>query len=321
MVVKPTISGGGFRTARYEAHEHERARQHVAELVGSGRTAMVQPYQEAVDAEGEVGLIFLGGTFSHAIHKGPMIRRGVGAVDSLIDNQVVAPVRPSAAQLELGRLAVGAAEGLLGPTTYARVDVVPTAGGAPPSLSSNSWTRCCSSPSIPLRRGASPRSSRPRRLRAPSRTRSGGGSAALGQSHRCVRLEHPEAEALLDVQPHDVGIVVQVADGEILAAVEDEVAATEAQHDTAVHAGRPHQWPAEDLAQVVEQQVPPVLGGLDNAGVDLRPMARPYGPPMPARRSTSTAWATTLGYCSMSSENPIGACELHSVMPSMPASA
>ncbi len=134
MVVKPTISGGGFRTARYEAHEHERARQHVAELVGSGRTAMVQPYQEAVDAEGEVGLIFLGGAFSHAIHKGPMIRRGVGAVDSLIDNQVVAPVRPSAAQLELGRLAVGAAEGLLGPTTYARVDVVTTAGGAPALL-------------------------------------------------------------------------------------------------------------------------------------------------------------------------------------------
>jgi glutathione synthase/RimK-type ligase-like ATP-grasp enzyme len=134
VVVKPTISGGGYRTARYEAHEHERALQHVAELVGSGRTAMVQPYQEAVDAEGEVGLVFLGGAYSHAIHKGPMIRRGVGAVDSLIENQVVAPVRPSAAQLELGQLAVGAAERLVGPTTYARVDVVPSAGGAPALL-------------------------------------------------------------------------------------------------------------------------------------------------------------------------------------------
>ena len=134
VVVKPSISGGGFRTARYEAHEHERAREHVAELVRTGRKAMVQPYQGAVDTEGEVGLVFLGGAFSHAIHKGPMIRRGVGALDSLIDNLVVAPTLPSAAQLELGRLAVGAAEGLLGPTTYARVDIVRTAGGAPAVL-------------------------------------------------------------------------------------------------------------------------------------------------------------------------------------------
>ena len=53
-----------------------------------------------------------------------MIRRGVGPLDSLIDNQVVAPAAASAAQLELGRLAVAAAEELLGPTTYARVDMV-----------------------------------------------------------------------------------------------------------------------------------------------------------------------------------------------------
>ena len=134
VVVKPSISGGGFRTARYQAHEHERAREHVAELVRSGRTAMVQPYQEAVDTEGEVGLIFLGGAFSHAIHKGPMIRRGAGALDSLIDNQVVTPVSPSEAQLELGRVALGAAEALFGPSTYARVDTVTGAGGVPALL-------------------------------------------------------------------------------------------------------------------------------------------------------------------------------------------
>jgi glutathione synthase/RimK-type ligase-like ATP-grasp enzyme len=134
VVVKPSISGGGFRTARYEVHEHEQAREHVAELVRSGRTAMVQPYQETVDTEGEVGLIFLGGVFSHAIHKGPMIRRGAGALDSLIDNLVVAPVTPTAARLELARAAVAAAEELLGPTTYARVDTVMNGGGAPAVL-------------------------------------------------------------------------------------------------------------------------------------------------------------------------------------------
>jgi hypothetical protein len=131
VVVKPAISGGGHQTARYEAHEHDSARRHVDDLVASGRVAMVQPYQPAVDDEGEVGLIFLGGRFSHAIHKDPMIHRGAGPLDTLIDNQVVVAATPSENQLALGRQAVAAAESLLGPTTYARVDTVRGAGGDP----------------------------------------------------------------------------------------------------------------------------------------------------------------------------------------------
>ena len=130
IVVKPSVSGGGYRTARYEAHEHAAARGHVAELVGSGRTAMVQPYQPAVDVAGEAGLVFLGGSFSHAIHKDPMIRRGVGATDSLIANQVVTAAAATAAQRELGRRALAAAEQILGPTAYARVDIVERDDGA-----------------------------------------------------------------------------------------------------------------------------------------------------------------------------------------------
>jgi hypothetical protein len=71
VVVKPSVSGGGYRTARYEPPEHPAARAHVAELIASERTAMVQPYEPRVDAEGETGLIYIGGTFSHAVHKGP----------------------------------------------------------------------------------------------------------------------------------------------------------------------------------------------------------------------------------------------------------
>ncbi len=129
VVVKPSVSGGGYRTARYEPHEHAAARAHVDELVGSGRVAMIQPYQPAVDETGEAGLVFLGGTFSHAIHKDPMIRRGVGATDSLIANQVVTLATATAAQLAAGRQALAAAEHLLGPTTYARVDIVERADG------------------------------------------------------------------------------------------------------------------------------------------------------------------------------------------------
>jgi hypothetical protein len=131
IVVKPSVSGGGFQTARYLPHEHGLARRHVADLTASGRTAMVQPYQGTVDDVGEVGLIFLGGTFSHAMHKEPMIRRGTGPGPSLIENQVVTPASPSAAQLALGHLAVAAAERLHGPTSYARVDTVEDDDGRP----------------------------------------------------------------------------------------------------------------------------------------------------------------------------------------------
>jgi hypothetical protein len=53
-----------------------------------------------------------------------MIRRGVGPLDNLIDNQVVRAAAASDDQIDLGRRAVAAAEALLGPPTYARVDIV-----------------------------------------------------------------------------------------------------------------------------------------------------------------------------------------------------
>jgi hypothetical protein len=134
IVVKPAVSGGGFQTARYDAHEHDAARAHLSALVAAGRTAMVQPYQSAVDAEGEVGLVFLGGTFSHAIHKDPMIRRGVAAGESLIENQVVTAATPTAGQLAVAHHAVAAAERLHGRTAYARADVVERTDGVPALL-------------------------------------------------------------------------------------------------------------------------------------------------------------------------------------------
>jgi glutathione synthase/RimK-type ligase-like ATP-grasp enzyme len=66
IVVKPSVSGGGNRTARYQPHEHGAARTHVRELNEAARTAMVQPYEPRVDVEGETALVFVGGAFTHA---------------------------------------------------------------------------------------------------------------------------------------------------------------------------------------------------------------------------------------------------------------
>ena len=49
-----------------------------------------------------------------------------------------------------------------------------------------------------------------------------------------------EAEALLQVEVDGFGVVVVVADREVLAGLEQEVAAAQADDDRAAHAGRPH---------------------------------------------------------------------------------
>jgi glutathione synthase/RimK-type ligase-like ATP-grasp enzyme len=134
IVVKPTISGGGFQTARYRAGEHPEALAHIRRLHDAGRDVMVQPYQAAVDAEGEGGLVFLAGTFSHAIRKGPLLRHDAGPRSGLWEFEEISALDPTPSQLATARDALAAAESRLGPTTYARVDLVPLADGTPAVL-------------------------------------------------------------------------------------------------------------------------------------------------------------------------------------------
>ncbi len=100
FVVKPAISGGGFETARYRPEERAAAGAHIERLLASGRTAMLQPYLPSVDAQGEVGLIYLAGRFSHAIHKNPLLQAGVGVQQDLWDRMVIVPTEPHLAQLD-----------------------------------------------------------------------------------------------------------------------------------------------------------------------------------------------------------------------------
>ena len=137
FVVKPTVSGGGFETARYRTGDRDaerEARFHVRRLLSAGRTAMIQPYQAAVDTHGEAGLIFLGGRYSHAIGKGPLLVAGAGPQSHLYQQEQIGALTASASQLEAAHLALAAAEELVGPTTYARVDLVSLHDGAPAVL-------------------------------------------------------------------------------------------------------------------------------------------------------------------------------------------
>lgn len=130
-VVKPTVSAGSKDTVRYAPGEEDRARAHVTMLHDAGRTAMVQPYLEAVDDVGETALLYLGGDFSHAIRKGPLLIPGAGFVEEMFAPEDISPREPSAAERTLADRVVAATPGGTDELLYARVDLLPGPGGQP----------------------------------------------------------------------------------------------------------------------------------------------------------------------------------------------
>lgn len=70
LVVKPTISGGAWRTRRLRRAEVAGEAAFLREVL-SASAAMVQPFLPEILRDGEVSLLFFGGEFSHAVRKRP----------------------------------------------------------------------------------------------------------------------------------------------------------------------------------------------------------------------------------------------------------
>jgi hypothetical protein len=135
-VVKPAVSAGSRDTNRYRAGEHdERAVTHVQELLAAGRTVMVQPYLDAVDTAGETALLFSGGTFSHAIRKGPLLTAAMELVQGAYMPEEIQPREPTAREREVAEQVLDAlvdvAPAGRADLAYARVDLVPGPDGEP----------------------------------------------------------------------------------------------------------------------------------------------------------------------------------------------
>jgi glutathione synthase/RimK-type ligase-like ATP-grasp enzyme len=133
-VVKPTVSAGSRDTARFTGAPGEAARAAalVAQIHAGGRTAMVQPYVASVDERGETALLFFDGAFSHAIHKGPLLRRGEGPTSGFFAPETIQPRAASDAERAVAeRVLAWTAERFGGPLAYARVDLVEDDAGAP----------------------------------------------------------------------------------------------------------------------------------------------------------------------------------------------
>jgi glutathione synthase/RimK-type ligase-like ATP-grasp enzyme len=131
-VVKPSVSAGSRDTARWDTAAA--VLEHVAELTGAGRTAMVQPYLASVDALGETAMLFIGGQFSHAVRKGPLLAAGEGVRQDRNSRGDLRPVVPTAAQLEVAEAVLDAVPALVGvgdSPLYARIDLVEDTDGRP----------------------------------------------------------------------------------------------------------------------------------------------------------------------------------------------
>lgn len=124
IVVKPSVGAGSNGVERPRG-DVDAATRHVASLHADGLSVMIQPYVAAIDTEGETGLVYLAGTFSHAFGKSAILTKPIEWEGGLYAEETVEPRRASADQLAVGNLVMSQ----LPATAYARIDLLPTRSG------------------------------------------------------------------------------------------------------------------------------------------------------------------------------------------------
>jgi hypothetical protein len=133
FVVKPSVGAGSRGIGRFTASRADAAADHAGELHAAGRTVLVQPYLDAVDTAGETALIYIDGSFSHAIRKAAMLTAGAahrlqGAELFLLER--IEARLPRADELEVGAAVLDLVRARFGSDQlYARVDLLPTPEG------------------------------------------------------------------------------------------------------------------------------------------------------------------------------------------------
>lgn len=122
FVVKPTIGRGAIGAEKYRHDEHERALAHVRLRHANGQDVMIQPYVSSIDDDGERALVFIDGSFSHAMTKAAMLNTPAEVRDALFRRRQmsVAQGEPDAVAFAEAVMNEEALRGIL----YGRVDLV-----------------------------------------------------------------------------------------------------------------------------------------------------------------------------------------------------
>jgi glutathione synthase/RimK-type ligase-like ATP-grasp enzyme len=123
-IVKPTVDAGSRGVFRVEPTTVELAQHHLDALLARG-DAMVQPFLEAIETEGELSVVFLDGAFSHAVRKRP------SPGEFRIQLQYGGHYEPERPSGEIVDLAAWILEASGHDYLYARVDLVSDENGIP----------------------------------------------------------------------------------------------------------------------------------------------------------------------------------------------
>ena len=115
IVVKPTISGGAYRTHRFHIDALPDYSTDIATTLRD-RGVLVQPFLPEILSDGELSLLFFDGEFSHAVRKRPapgeyrvQFQFGGVSEDVALDEALIAQARRCLDHMP-------------GPSVYARVD-------------------------------------------------------------------------------------------------------------------------------------------------------------------------------------------------------
>lgn len=130
FVVKPSVGAGSRDAQRHARGERDAALAHATRLLDANRSVLLQPYLARVDAHGETALLFFDGRFSHAIRKGPLLRRGEGPTRALFATEHITPREASADEIAVAEKTLAAIP-FAQPLLYARVDLIHDDAGAP----------------------------------------------------------------------------------------------------------------------------------------------------------------------------------------------
>lgn len=120
LIVKPTVSGGAWKTLRLRRGDGIDAT--LADAPPDA--AMIQPYLPTIASEGETSLLFFGGAFSHAVNKRPV--PGEFRIQEQFGGLYTPLPEPPPGALALAMQALTAIDD---PLLYARIDTVPDADG------------------------------------------------------------------------------------------------------------------------------------------------------------------------------------------------
>lgn len=133
FVIKPAVAAGAEGARRYAHGQTLAAADHLGRLLTAKRSALLQPYLDAVDRDGETSLLYFNGRFSHAIRKAALLAPDSDSPGAAVRDEAIAPRQAAADERAFGDAVMRALTVRSGgrPPLYARVDLLRAADGRP----------------------------------------------------------------------------------------------------------------------------------------------------------------------------------------------